>query len=83
MRYAAVVIVVRDALTDQRFIECVYRGEFVSVAVLLALQFIMSAATCLRLLVNRNEWLLWSWMCGGVVGVVSTSSSVVAGFVAA
>ena len=32
-------------------------------------------------LVNRNKWLGWSWMCGGVVGVVSTSSSVVAGFV--
>jgi hypothetical protein len=45
---------VRDALTDQRFIECVCRGEFVSVAVLLALQFIMSAATCLRLVHGRS-----------------------------
>jgi hypothetical protein len=50
VRNAAVVIVVRDALTDQRFVECVYRcWTFVSVAVLLAL-LRMSVATCLRLL---------------------------------
>ena len=52
MRSAVVVIVARDASTDQRFAECVCVcrcGTFVSVAVLLALQFIMSAAACLRL----------------------------------
>jgi len=51
VRNAAVVIVVRDALTDQRFVECVCRCRtFVSVAVLLTLLFIMSVPPCLRLL---------------------------------
>ena len=48
MRSGVVVIVVRDALTDQR--RC---GAFASVAVLPALQFIMSAATCISFMVVR------------------------------
>jgi len=55
VRGAVVVVVVRDALTDQRFVESVCRcGTCVSVAVLLALQFIMSAATCPRLPHGRS-----------------------------
>jgi len=53
VRSAVVAIVLRDALTDQR--RC---GAFASVAVLPALQFIMSAATCISFMVVRFQVVL-------------------------